>query len=374
MKKFHLTTIILFFLSFNSFGQAGYFANDTLKSVGLKIVDAGSIQNARYCRVINGETETKYSPYEINEYGINKFRIYYAKDINLKDSTKRVFLQLLSDGNTKLYYYEEENYRTFFVQKDSSSLLELPKQLNGEKNFYKNIISSFTQDCQGITDAIPFVRYNKKSLIEIFKRYNLCENKPFPFTKFGILGGYEFSRLANPSQVTPSFLEYLDYQSNGFFTFGLFADIPILPTNFSVHFELYHSSHKFSETGTKNNEYYDLTANQNSVKIPVLLRYSLNRGKTNPFVNVGGIIAYNYKHQNTIYLSSIKNDNVEVEVLNGISVFSGFQYGFSGGGGIERKINYRNALFLELRFNKLFGQSKNTLGNNELQLITGINF
>jgi hypothetical protein len=373
MKIILLTAIILFFLSFNSFGQS-YFANDTIKSVGVKIVDAGSIQNAQYCRLINGETETKYSPYEINEYGINKFRIYYAKDIHLKDSTKRVFLQLLSDGNTKLYYYEEEDYRTFFVQKDSALLIEIPKKLNEEKDFYKNVISSFTQDCQEITDAIPFVRYNKKSLTEILKRYDKCENKPFPFFKFGIIGGYELSKLAKPSNLSLSELQQINYSYNGFYTMGVFADLPIIPTNFSVHLELYHSSHKYSENRTKEDTYIDLTANQSSLKMPVLIRYSFNSGKTIPFLNAGGIVAYNYDHENGVFITTSKNNIVEITKLDNISVISDFQFGFAAGAGIERKLNNKNALFFELRFNKLFGLSENTFGNNELQLITGINF
>lgn len=374
MKIIQLTIIILLVVSFNSFGQGGYFANDTLKSTGLKIIDAGSIQNARYCRVINGDTETKYSPHEINEYGINKYRIYYAKDIHLKDSTKRVFLELLANGNTKLYYYEEENYRTFFVQKDSALLIEIPKKFNEEKDFYKNVISSFTQDCQEITDAIPFVGYNKKSLTEILKRYDKCENKPFPFFKFGIIGGYELSQLAKPSNLLASELEKINYQYDGFYTMGVFADLPIIPTNFSVHLELYHSSHKYSETATKEDTYIDLTANQSSLKMPVLIRHSFNSGKTIPFLNAGGIVAYNYDNENGIFITTSKNNIVEITKLDNISVISDFQFGFAAGAGIERKLNNRNALFFELRFNKLFGLSDNTFGNNELQLITGINF
>jgi hypothetical protein len=374
MRKIHLTTIILLFFSFNSFGQTGYFANDSLKSIGLKIIDAGGIQNARFCRVLNGDTETKYTPYEINEYGINKNRIYYAKDIHLKDSTKRVFLELLLDGKTKLFLYEEENYKTFFIQKDSASLVELPKQLNGEKDIYKNVISSFTQDCQEITDAIPFVRYNKVSLMEIIKRYDRCENKPFPFFKFGIIGGYELSKLVNPVYVNPIFLEQMNYSYNGFYFFGLFADIPIMATNSSVHFELYHSSHKFSETISKENEYYDFTGNQNSLKMPVLFRYYFYSGKINPFLNAGGILAYNYHHKNNIFVATLNNNIVEINLLNDAAKIPNFQYGYSAGAGTDFKLNSKNALFFELRFNKLIGQPGNTMNNNEIQFITGINF
>ncbi|MBN2772890.1 MAG: PorT family protein [Prolixibacteraceae bacterium] len=374
MYKILLTTFFIFLFLFNSFSQKGYYANDTLKAVGVDIADRGSILNSKICQIKNKDTITEFSPYEIIEYGISEDLIYVAKDIFINDTLKRVFLEVLLKGKTTLYYYRNENYGTFYISKDSVTLIEVPEKGNNEKQYYKSVLRDITSDCMEVSEAINLVKYNRKTVTELINRYNNCEDKPFPFFKFGVLGGYELSSLANPSQATPAFLEYLDYQSNRFLTIGLFVDLPIMPTNLSVHIELYHSSHKFSETGIKNNEYYDLTANQNSIKIPILLRYTLNRGKTNPFVNAGGIFGFNYRNENAIYVTNSNNNNINIEKLDNTSAISQFQYGFSAGWGIEQKINYKDALFFELRFNKLFGLSKNTLGNNEIQLITGINF
>lgn len=375
MLKIFVFLVVILLFSTHSFSQKGYFANDTLKTVGFNIIiDGGRILNSKICQVKSGDSIIKYTPNEIIEYGINEDQIYFAKNILINDTLKRVFLEVLLKGKTNLYYYQDENHSTFFVSKDSITLIEVPGKVNNEKQYYKSVLREITSDCKEVSDVINLVKYNRKPVTELINRYNNCENKPFPFTKFGILGGYEFSKLTNPSGIFHSFVEYMDYHFNGFFFFGLFADVPIMPTNLSVHIELYHTSHKFSETGTKNNEYYDLTANQNAIKMPILLRYSINNGKTIPYFNAGGVFAYNYSHQNNIYFSTVKNDYIEVEVMDGISVISDFQYGFSTGFGIERKINYRNALFFELRFNKLFKQSKNIFGNNEFQLITSINF
>lgn len=374
MYKILLITVLLFLLISKSFSQNGYYANDTLKTIGVKIIDQGRVLNSKICQVENKGFIQSFTPHEINEYGISKDQVYVAKDIFINDTLKRVFLEVLLNGKTTLYYYKNENYNTFFISKDSVTLIEVPGKVNNEKQYYKSALRDITSDCMEVSEVINLVTYNRKPVKELINRYNNCQDKPFPFFKFGVLGGYELSKLANSSQVIPSLLEHFDYQFNGFFFIGLFADLPVIPTNFSVHFELYHSSHSFSESIEKANEIYDLTANQNSLKMPILLRYTLNRGKTNPFINAGGIFGFNYRTENVIYVTNTQNNNIEIDKLDNISVISQFQYGFSGGAGIERKINYRNALFFELRVTKLFGQSKNTLGNNELQLITGINF
>lgn len=374
MYKILLTTVFFFVFIIKIFGQNGYYSDDSTKTIGVKIIDRGSVFNAESCHVEKKDSTFTFSPYEINEYGISKNLIYVARNIQLRDTIKRVFLEVLFKGKTSLYFYKNRDYKTFYISKDSASLVEIPRNKDKEKHYYQSVLSEVTNDCPEIADAIKVVRYNRKPLTELINRYNSCEDKPFPFTKFGVLGGYELSSLANPPQVNPSLLENFDYQFNGFFIIGLFADLPVIPTNFSVHFELYHSSHSFSESATKDNEIYDLTVNQNSLKMPILLRYTFNRGKTNPFLNAGGIIGFNYENENSIYITNKRTNTIEINKLENISVNSPFQYGFSAGGGIERKINNKNALFFELRFNKLFGLSKNTLGNNELQLITGINF
>jgi len=374
MYKILLTTAFFFLLISKIFGQKGYYADDSTKTIGVKIIDRGSILNAESCQVEKKDSTFTFSPYEINEYGISKDLIYVARSIQSSDTIKRVFLEVLYKGKTSLYFYQDKNYKTFFISKDSASLVEIPRKRDKEKHYYQSVLSEVTNDCPEVSDAIELVTYRRKSLTELINRYNNCEDKPFPFLKYGVLGGYELSGLANTSQVNPSLLENFDYQFNGFFIIGVFADLPLIPTNYSIHTELYHSSHSFSESATMDDEIYDLTVNQNSLKMPILLRYTFNRGKINPFINAGGMIGFNYENENAIYITNKSTNTIEINKLENISVISPFQYGFSAGGGIERKINNKNALFLELRFNKLFGMSKNTLGNNELQLITGINF
>lgn len=375
MFRILVNTLIIVLFSFNStFSQKGYFADDTLRTIGVNIIDGGNILNSKICRVKIRDTIVSFTPYEIIEYGISKEKIYQAKDVFINDSNKRVFLEILVKGDATLYYYQDENYETFFFGKDSVTLIEIPRKKDNDKSYYKSVLRDITSDCSGVNDAINLVKYRREPVSLLINRFNDCGDKPFPFFKFGIFGGYEFSKLAKSSLINPTLLEHFDYHSDGFFTVGLFADFPVMPTNFSLHIELYHSSHKFSETGTVGNEVYDLTANQNAVKMPVLLRYSLNKRKTIPFINAGGIAGFNYRAENAIYITNSKNNKITIDKLENISVISQFQYGFSAGMGIEQKINYKNALFFELRLNKLFGQSKNTLANNELLLITGINF
>lgn len=341
---------------------------------GIKIVDGGSILNSRTCQVIMGGTLTNYSPYEIDEYGIDEEKIYVSRNIRINNSSKRVFLEVLVKGKTNLYYYQDEQYRTFFISKDSIDIIEIQEKSDNEKSYFRSVLRDQTSDSPAVFDATYLAQYNKKSITEFINRYNRGENKPFPFFKFGVTSSLELSKLTNPLNVSPAYLENINYTYDGFICVGLFADIPLMPSNFSFHLELYHSSHKFSETGSNEKTEYDLVANQNSLKMPVLLRYYFYSGKMNPYVNAGGIVAYNYHRKNNLYVSTIENNIIDIYLEKNAAVIPEFQYGYSAGTGIEWKINRKNGLFFELRHNKLYGLPDYLLGNSEIQIITGINF
>lgn len=374
MHKSLILSVIALVFSVKSFSQKGYIVKDTHMMAGMDIVDGGSILNSRTCQVITEDTLTNYSPYEIDEYGINEGKIYVSRNILINNISKRVFLKVLVRGKTNLYYYQDEQYRTFFIGKDSVDIIEIPEKSGCEKRYFRSVLRDLTSDSPAVLDASYLIQYNKKSITEFINRYNSGENKPFPFFKFGVTSGFELSKLTNPHNVSPAYLENFQYNYDGFVCVGLFADLPLIPSNFSFHLELYHASHKFSETVSNEKTDYDLVTNQNSLKMPVLLRYYFYSGRINPYVNAGGLVAYNYHRKKNLYVTTIENDIIDIYVEEDAAVIPGFQYGYSAGAGMEWKINRKNGLFFELRHNKLYGSRNNLMGNNDIQFITGINF
>ena len=171
-----------------SFGQTEYFSTDSTASHGVELIDGGELINSQFCRVKKGEKTIEYTPYEVEEFGFKNGRVYISKEIQIADSSKRVFMERLHNGNTTLYYYRGKGIKTFFIQKDSTLFIEIPKQ-DTAKEDYSNQLSNLTNDCPSVLDASKLVRYNKKSLSKFIARYNKCELKPFPSFKYGLTVG-----------------------------------------------------------------------------------------------------------------------------------------------------------------------------------------
>jgi hypothetical protein len=372
MKYLCIIFLILFF-PIISLGQVEYFSIDSAFSVGIKLIDGGDLINSRLCQVKKGGEIIEYSPYDIKEFGFKDGRVYLSKEIQVADSSRRVFLERLLRGKTTLYYYRAKGIKTFYIEKDSSLLFELPKQ-NTAKEHYSKLLSYFTEDCPNVSDACKLVSYNKKSLSKLITRYNQCELKPFPHFKYGLLIGYEFSRLI-PSNNQNEDLENLQYNYDGGFSIGLFLDNPILMSDFSVHTELLYSKHGYSYNRFINNKDIDFVANLSSLKIPFLFRYAYPSNKIRPFINVGLIGTYLMKKETLLYETTIKGNTIEINDANITSLINDVQLGYSVGGGIEYKLNFKNSLFFEIRYTNQFGiEDSEFLGTSGFNILTGINF
>ena len=241
----HLYIILLFiFYPILSFGQNDYITIDNTISSGIKLIDGGDLINSRICQVKKGKKIIVYSPYEVKEFGFKDGRVYLSKEIQIAGSSKRVFLELLHKGKTTLYYYEGKGIKTFYIEKDNTLFIEVPEQ-NSSKEQYSEQLLNITDDCPNVSNACKLVNYNKKSISKLIERYNRCELKPFPHLKYGLLIGYEFSKLI-PSDKQNNALGNFEYNYDGGFSIGIFLDKPISASDFSVHAELLFSKHGYS--------------------------------------------------------------------------------------------------------------------------------
>jgi outer membrane protein W len=355
-----------------SFGQSEYFSTDSTSSYGIKLVDGGDIINSQLCQVKKGDKVLQYTAYEVKEFGFKDGRVYVSKEIQIADSSKRVFLERLEKGNTTLYYYRGKGLKTFFIQKDSTLFVEMPKQDTEED--YSTRLLKLTEDCSNVSDACKLVNYNKKSLSKLISRYNQCELKPFPHFKYGFLIGYEFLRLI-PSSEQDDKLEYFDYKYDGGFTIGIFLDNPILVSDFSLHAELLLSKHGYSYNKLVDNKDLDFVSNFTSLNVPLLLKYAYPSNKNRPFINIGINGTYLIKNKTLLYETTINETTIEINDTEIKSMISDFQLGYVIGGGLEYKLNYKKSLFFELRYCNQYSQGDSEfLGNSTFSVLTGINF
>lgn len=370
MKGICLYILFLGLFSLNLSGQSGYIIYDSTMTAGLKLIDNGPILNSRYIQVREKRNIIKYTPYELDEFGFNDGRIFVSRNIQVFDSSRRVFLERLSKGKANLYYYREKRIRTFYIELDTSSIIEIPK-IKSDLSFRQQLAYQ-TVDCPAITDAIRYTRYNKRSMTELVDRYNSCNFKPFPHFRYGIVMGYEFMKL-DPVNIHPGdYLFYFNLKYEGSFMVGLFFDQPILVSNVSLHSGIYYSRHGYSYNKLVVDEDLDFVANISSLKLPLLIRYTFNSNKIRPFINAGGLAIMNYRNESAIYSTIIRNNTMEINDADQ-NFNASRQIGYSLGSGIEYCINSRRSLFIEAGYDKLYGNS-GKLKQSRFSFMTGINF
>jgi len=301
--------------------------------------------------------------------------VYVSRKIQLPDSAQSVFLEILVKGKKTLYYYRGKRLKTFFVGNDSTLFVELPKNNASKTGNFRDQLRQLTSDCPKTGEALKLVNYRKQQLAAFMNRYEDCELKPFPYLKVGMTIGYGMMKLAPTNRQMEASLDKLDFTYSGGFTVGLFVDQPILLSDFSVHAELYFSKYGFSYNKMIDNNDVDFVANVSSLKIPLMIRYTYPSNTLRPFINAGGIVANNFKNKMSLYTTTITGSTVETTTMEDISSGKQYQFGYTVGGGIEYNLNYRNHLFLELRYSKLFKPTgSDQPGSSEYHIVTGINF
>ena len=384
MKHFYTILFVLCFPLF-SIAQSDYYVIDS-SFYAMQLVNGGDIINAKFCQVKKGEEIISYTPYEVSEYGFKNGQVFVSKEIQIADSSKRVFLERLHQGETTLYYYRAADIKTFFIQKDDGLFVEMPKQNTAGEDYSQQLLA-LTGDCSNVSDASKLVSYKKRYLSKLIARYNTCELKPFPHFKYGLLIGYELSKLV-PSEKSiddvsgltvnkDNDLDHFDYKYNGSFSIGMFLDNPILASDFSLHAEVLFSKHKHSYSYTSNTKKLDLTINTSSLRIPLLIRYTLPKNNFRPYFNVGPVYSYNLKNENSLYKETITFTdlaNTKVDFIEG-TIIPTSEFGFAIGFGFEFDLDFKKALFLEIRYSEKFGATNDYSSRNSMiGISTGINF
>lgn len=374
MKRISYLLLLFNILTLNLFGQADYLVKDTSMVVGVKLVDGNQKANAKFCQLKKGYSIIKYTPSEVKEYGFKDGRVYLSKEIQISGSTQRVFLERLVDGNTTLYFYRGKGIKTYFIEKDSSLLVELAKG-NGRRDSlnFRNRLTNLTIDCPELGNSIKLVRYKKGLLTELISRYNNCEIKPFPYFKYGLLFGYESTKPYILAFQKVEYLDELNFVFEEGITYGLFVDIPIKAGNFSSHMELSYSRLGFSSSKRIGDKGIDFAANLSSLKLPVLVRYTIPLSTIRPFLNVGPLMAYNQNKGDELYSTNIGENTIEIFNIQGASFISTYQLGHSIGIGVEYIRSVGHSIFFEARYNSLYGFSE-TLSSRQFQFLIGINF
>ncbi len=377
MKKHviqHLLTIA--FLHFYSvlFSQNSYFIKDSTITYGSDIIEYNSTEiNCKFCEVRDNNTTIKYTPYQVSEYRFDNGQTFVAKKIQLYDSLQMVFLERLVSGNFTLYYYKERNYSTFFISKDSASVVELPQLVENNTFGFRNQLKIFTSECPELENNAKLVRYNREAFKEFFKRLNNCDSKYFPFFRYGFTTGIQLIQLNLSDDFNLDKLIPMNYNYKAGFTAGFFVDIPLLPTSFSIYSSASLSKHGFSYYKYIEGYDVDFVMNITTLKVPLMLKYSFTAGNYRSYIETGLSTIYHIRNKAEIIETMNTGSLINTGTQNRITALDNLQYGFEIETGIEKRLNYRQYLSLGLRYSAVPGNSK-SFGSSNISLITSINF
>ena len=367
--------VVIVFFPLYSFGQYDYYKTDSSSFVGVKILDGGDSLNSHVCQILLGEEMVTYTPYELNEYGFSNGQVFLSRNIRHGDTTIRVFLERLGEGEGKasLYFYGGNGMKTFYVEKDNMELVELTKK-DSVNQRYKDQLLKLTADCKKVANSCRLTRYTKVQLAEVISRYNDCVLKPFPHIKIGVLAGYEWS-LVSLSTKSDKVLKNMEATYDRSVFLGFFYEQPISLSNYSFRTEVYFVQHSYTLNYATVNEDFDLLMDHTSVRVPLTLKYTMSWNRFRPFLNIGGIYSYNLKLDHVLYSATFDNNVIEINSRSPHALISKNELGYSIGCGLEFDVDYKRSVFLDLKWSHQYGVMENILNKNSIiNVSTGINF
>lgn len=366
--------LIVFTLVGKGQEKKDYFIEDSSTFIGVRLLDGGDALNARFCRVKMGKQILTYTAYQVKAYGFNDGRVYVSKEIQMEDTLKRVFLERLSSGKISLYYYRVKGVKTYFIQKDTTLWMEVPKINDAGEDYSKQLLQ-LTEDCANVSDACKLTAYKKQAVAELISRYNNCKQKPFPFFKYGLFFGTIQLKLELSGNNPDILLSKLAFNAAKNLYFGFFAEAPIDMSNLSVLSSV--GIYKSSFSANVISDIYDIDAliNQTTVKLPVLMRYNFPMRKIRPFVTAGINYSYNLRNETLIFKAKKDNEIIQYFTPSEEKLIFDHQLGYVYGAGLQCNIDYRRILFIEIRNTKEYALFKEGMFNkNDMEIICGINF
>lgn len=365
--KHSLFFIALTLLAHDVYSQKNtYIATDSSLNSGVNLISGSAKDNAQFIR-LKEDSIRRYSPEQLAEYRLTNGSVYESRSIKISGQTKKVFLERLEYGKINLYFYTEKGIPYYYLEKDSATFIELT-----ENNLQKQL-SEVTADFGWTAGQLRLVKFNRKSLSKFISMYNLGNDKPLPYERFGLIGGYNRTNLI----MTPDlFIEQLDgvsFSPSSSTTLGAFADLPILMSYFSFNVGVNFSKSEFSVDSRKPQSVVNAVVNITSVSIPFLVRYTVPTLVWRPFVNAGGIYTNHFKSESKIYEFNLNQTVPTFDEVNHRPLISDAMFGYSFGLGIQRNLNYRKIVSAELRLYKLYGKPM-TLNKSELEILIGFSF
>ncbi|MEX2232151.1 MAG: hypothetical protein WD824_08325 [Cyclobacteriaceae bacterium] len=360
-------SVILLILFHNAIAQKdlrpGYIITlemDTVK--GLVNYAPGSIKECEF-QVQESSAVQIYDPETINGFGyFEEDQYFHSFSLPSPDSKPvKIFAEILLRGKASLFLYED----FFYLQKDTvrerieKVQMREANQANGRYVYahktYIGTLNRYFSDCLPAKLLKGDVSYTEKDFVEVFRKYSECSNVDYHAYKtprqkrmiiYQVLAGFNNSSIKFPNRETDIF----NSDNNFFIGGGLIIPLLLIGNRIFLTAELAYHRNKYRG---KKEGYTVASAIQKDyimdvrvIKLPVGIKLNLGEGLVTPYLK-GGLTPFLPLKTKWI-IGYQGHSEIEYDVKEKTASLV-----FWGGIGFQRKINARQALFLDFRMEKL---------------------
>ena len=415
--KILLAGIVLCLIPVIGFGQKkytpGYIINNNLERIEGEVEIIGDIFNAQYVNFNDGKTLMKYTPDQINYWGVEDSRIFISKTIIEDDYEKQVFLEYIIRDNVSLYIYTAENQGIrYFVQKGVDPIRELKmgRRVNEQGmevvyQEYLGILRILFDDCEETKEQIPSTSFGLPGFTKIVKNYNNCIDPEGVFFErkikkenivdIEVLLGYNIPQfsITNKGDEHWYYLQESTVEPKSYLSYGLNVAFN-LPKLKGVSLSLgavfgkwkFDAIYEYELNPPIDMERRIFAYKYTVVTLPIIVRYTYRLNKFKPFVNVG--FSYTMMPKNNMELinetyytdGTVDRNKVYPNIL-----FESRHSGFEAGIGMK----YELLEFADIHFEVRYQQGKSdgfpgdattpdiswlTLNSKTIYILIGLSF
>lgn len=381
MKK----NLLLFFtfLTFHSYSQIvfekGYFINnnDQKTECLIKNLDWNSTPTEFQYKLDEQDQPITTNLQQVKEFGIINESKYERHTLNVdlssnnvneidynkapKFKEEKIFMKVLVQGKANLYEYSKNNLTFYFFKTDTIPVNQLiyksykvsEDQVAKNKQYKQQIWMALKCDNISLKN-IESLDYKRNELINVFVKYNECNNTEFTNFEKKESGKSSFHLSIRPGiknsslTVTNAYSAERDrkFDSKTGFRIGAEAEyvLPFNKNKWALILEPTYQSYKAEriDYGDKKSE-----VSYQSIEFPIGVRhYFFLNDNSKIFINAQYIIEAAFSSEAKILFNSYIKEDAKVEPQSGFAVGAGY--------------NYKKRYSTELRYSH-----KNIIGNHE---------
>lgn len=387
--------------------QLGYVvrpAGDTLRG---EVDVRGGKRMAHLClfRPGAGAEVVRYAPTELQGYGLRAGAHFEAGQVPVaavaggpagSAATAPLFLQVLAQGKATLYTFVDDNdVDHYFFRQSGAAPVELVQTTQvvgsgmGQREMqvtypFRQVLSQAFRDCPGVQAKLVRAELKDAQLVAIFDRYNTCgpgqtaavaSRARVSKVHFGVLGGLQSatSTLNDGGEVgVKSALRPM-------LGVGLLINPASFNSKLAIRLEaLYQkqlhegSYQRYNSIITALNSNRNAQLTMQTLRVPLLLRYTLPKGLLRPYFQLGAEFSLLLDSKEALIIETNQNLGSTGTTTTTRQVeMRGYGYGPTAAFGVLIPAGTLGSVQLEGRINRLDGAS---LVFNELSGATSISF